>query len=49
MVYFDMEQAAVKDLTIALFQALLRRRIEFPAGLAMQAYLPQRPGRRRVG
>ena len=38
MVYFDMEQAAVKDLTIALFQRCCEA-IDFPAGLAMQAYL----------
>ena len=38
LVYFDMEQAAVKDLTIALFQRCCEA-IDFPAGVAMQAYL----------
>ena len=42
MVYFDMEQAAVKDLTIALFQRCCET-IDFSAGLAMQAYLRSGP------
>ena len=42
MVYFDMEQAAVKDLTIELFQRCCQN-IDFPAGLAMQAYLRSGP------
>jgi RHH-type proline utilization regulon transcriptional repressor/proline dehydrogenase/delta 1-pyrroline-5-carboxylate dehydrogenase len=35
---FDMEQFALKDLTLALFQQCCQR-VEFPAGLALQAYL----------
>ena len=42
MVYFDMEQAALKDLTIALFQRCCES-IEFSAGLALQAYLRSGP------
>ena len=42
MVYFDMEQAAVKDLTIALFQRCCET-IDFSAGLAIQAYLQSGP------
>jgi RHH-type proline utilization regulon transcriptional repressor/proline dehydrogenase/delta 1-pyrroline-5-carboxylate dehydrogenase len=42
MVYFDMEQAAVKDLTIALFQHCCEA-VDFSAGLAMQAYLRSGP------
>lgn len=38
MVYFDMEQAAYKELTIALFQRCCEE-IDFPAGIALQAYL----------
>ena len=41
-VYFDMEHAAVKDLTVALFQRCCEA-IDFPAGLAMQAYLRSGP------
>ena len=37
-VNFDMEQYALKDLTIALFKRCCEE-IDFPAGLAMQAYL----------
>ncbi len=37
-VNFDMEQAALKDLTIELFQRCCEK-IDFHAGLAMQAYL----------
>jgi len=37
-VCFDMEQAALKDLTIALFQRCCEA-LDFPAGLALQAYL----------
>ncbi|NUQ65505.1 MAG: bifunctional proline dehydrogenase/L-glutamate gamma-semialdehyde dehydrogenase [Pirellulales bacterium] len=35
---FDMEQSALKELTIALFQRCCEQ-FDFPAGLAMQAYL----------
>ena len=42
MVCFDMEQAAVKDLTIALFQRCCENS-DFSAGLAMQAYLRSGP------
>jgi RHH-type proline utilization regulon transcriptional repressor/proline dehydrogenase/delta 1-pyrroline-5-carboxylate dehydrogenase len=42
MVCFDMEQAAVKDLTIALFQRCCEN-IDFSAGLALQAYLRSGP------
>ena len=38
MVTFDMEQASLKDLTISLFQRCCEA-VEFPAGLALQAYL----------
>ncbi len=41
-VFFDMEQAAVKDLTISLFQHCCET-IDFSAGLAMQAYLRSGP------
>ena len=37
-VNFDMEQHALKDLTIALFKRCCEE-VDFPAGLAMQAYL----------
>jgi RHH-type proline utilization regulon transcriptional repressor/proline dehydrogenase/delta 1-pyrroline-5-carboxylate dehydrogenase len=37
-VYFDMEQAAVKELTIGLFERCCEA-CDFPAGLALQAYL----------
>jgi RHH-type proline utilization regulon transcriptional repressor/proline dehydrogenase/delta 1-pyrroline-5-carboxylate dehydrogenase len=42
IVYFDIEQAAVKDLTFALFRRCCEA-IDFPAGLAMQAYLRSGP------
>ncbi len=42
LVYFDMEQAAVKDLTLALFERCCEA-IDFPAGLALQAYLRSGP------
>jgi RHH-type proline utilization regulon transcriptional repressor/proline dehydrogenase/delta 1-pyrroline-5-carboxylate dehydrogenase len=42
IVYFDMEQAAVKDLTLALFQRCCEQ-IEFSAGIAMQSYLRSGP------
>ncbi|MCR4412613.1 MAG: proline dehydrogenase family protein, partial [Thermoguttaceae bacterium] len=38
LVHFDMEQHALKDLTIELFQRCCEE-IDFPAGLALQAYL----------
>ncbi len=38
LVNFDMEQAAWKDLTMRLFQRCCEQ-FDFPAGLAMQAYL----------
>jgi RHH-type transcriptional regulator, proline utilization regulon repressor / proline dehydrogenase / delta 1-pyrroline-5-carboxylate dehydrogenase len=38
LVNFDMEQAAVKDLTLTLFERCCEA-IDFPAGLAVQAYL----------
>jgi len=38
LVNFDMEQAALKDLTLALFQRCCEQ-IEFPAGIAVQSYL----------
>jgi RHH-type proline utilization regulon transcriptional repressor/proline dehydrogenase/delta 1-pyrroline-5-carboxylate dehydrogenase len=38
MVYFDMEQASLKELTIALFEYCCEE-LDFPAGLALQAYL----------
>ena len=38
MVTFDMEQAALKDLSIGLFERCCEA-VEFPAGLALQAYL----------
>lgn len=38
MVYFDMEQHSVKELTFALFRRCCER-IDFPAGIALQAYL----------
>jgi RHH-type transcriptional regulator, proline utilization regulon repressor / proline dehydrogenase / delta 1-pyrroline-5-carboxylate dehydrogenase len=38
LVNFDMEQAAIKDLTLLLFEQCCEA-IDFPAGLAMQAYL----------
>ena len=37
-VNFDMEQFALKDLTIELFQRCCRA-VDFPAGIAVQAYL----------
>ena len=42
MVYFDMEQAAVKDLTMALFERCCEG-VAFSAGMAMQAYLRSGP------
>ena len=41
-VFFDMEQAAVKDLTMALFERCCES-MDFSAGLAMQAYLRSGP------
>jgi RHH-type transcriptional regulator, proline utilization regulon repressor / proline dehydrogenase / delta 1-pyrroline-5-carboxylate dehydrogenase len=41
-VNFDMEQFALKDLTIELFQRCCER-VDFRAGLAMQAYLKSGP------
>jgi RHH-type proline utilization regulon transcriptional repressor/proline dehydrogenase/delta 1-pyrroline-5-carboxylate dehydrogenase len=38
LVNFDMEQAALKDLTLSLFEQCCET-IDFPAGLAMQSYL----------
>ena len=38
LVNFDMEQNALKDLTLALFERCSAR-WDFPAGLALQAYL----------
>ncbi len=38
LVNFDMEQYAFKDLTLALFQRCCEA-VDFPAGLALQAYL----------
>jgi RHH-type proline utilization regulon transcriptional repressor/proline dehydrogenase/delta 1-pyrroline-5-carboxylate dehydrogenase len=38
LINFDMEQHALKDLTIELFQRCCQQ-IDFPAGLALQAYL----------
>ncbi|HIQ20489.1 MAG TPA: aldehyde dehydrogenase family protein [Planctomycetes bacterium] len=38
LVNFDMEQYALKDLTLALFERCCEE-VEFPAGLALQAYL----------
>ncbi|MFI5380917.1 MAG: proline dehydrogenase family protein [Tepidisphaerales bacterium] len=38
LVNFDMEQSAMKDLTLALFERCCEQ-FDFPAGLAMQAYL----------
>ncbi len=38
LINFDMEQHELKDLTIALFQRACEQ-IDFPAGLAIQAYL----------
>jgi RHH-type proline utilization regulon transcriptional repressor/proline dehydrogenase/delta 1-pyrroline-5-carboxylate dehydrogenase len=38
LVNFDMEQAALKDLTLSLFEQCCEA-IDFPAGLAMQSYL----------
>ena len=38
MVAFDMEQSALKDLTLSLFERCCEA-IDFPAGLAVQAYL----------
>ena len=42
MINFDMEQTEWKDLTIALFQRCCER-VDFPAGLALQAYLRSGP------
>jgi RHH-type transcriptional regulator, proline utilization regulon repressor / proline dehydrogenase / delta 1-pyrroline-5-carboxylate dehydrogenase len=42
LINFDMEQYALKDLTIALFQRCCET-LDFPAGLAMQAYLRSGP------
>ncbi|MEM6258240.1 MAG: proline dehydrogenase family protein [Planctomycetota bacterium] len=38
LINFDVEQAALKELNLALFQRCCEQ-IDFPAGLAMQAYL----------
>ena len=38
LVNFDMEQSALKDLTLALFERCCEK-CDFPAGLALQAYL----------
>ena len=38
LVNFDMEQSALKDLTLALFERCCEK-FDFPAGLALQAYL----------
>ena len=38
LINFDMEQFALKDLTLALFQRCCEE-VDFPAGLALQAYL----------
>ena len=38
LVNFDMEQYALKDLTLALFERCCQA-VDFPAGLALQAYL----------
>jgi len=38
LINFDMEQASLKDLTLTLFERCCER-IDFPAGLALQAYL----------
>lgn len=38
LINFDVEQSAVKELNLALFKRCCER-IDFPAGLAMQAYL----------
>ena len=38
LINFDIEQAALKDLTLALFEACCEQ-VDFPAGLALQAYL----------
>src|SRR5205807_723198 len=38
LINFDMEQHALKDLTIALFQRACEQ-FDFPAGIAIQAYL----------
>jgi RHH-type proline utilization regulon transcriptional repressor/proline dehydrogenase/delta 1-pyrroline-5-carboxylate dehydrogenase len=40
--YFDMEQAAAKDLVLSLFQRCCEA-VDFPAGVAMQAYLQSGP------
>jgi len=42
LVNFDMEQASMKDLTIALFKRCCET-VDFEAGLAMQAYLRSAP------
>ncbi len=42
MVYFDMEHSALKDLTVAVFQRCCEK-LDFPAGLALQAYLRSGP------
>lgn len=41
-VHFDMEQYALKDLTLALFERLAGR-VDFSAGVALQAYLRSGP------
>jgi len=38
LINFDIEQAALKDLTLALFETCCEQ-LDFPAGLALQAYL----------
>jgi len=35
---FDMEQAALKELTLTVFQRCCEQ-IQFPAGIALQSYL----------
>jgi RHH-type proline utilization regulon transcriptional repressor/proline dehydrogenase/delta 1-pyrroline-5-carboxylate dehydrogenase len=42
LINFDIEQAEWKDLTLALFERCCER-IDFPAGLALQAYLRSGP------
>ena len=38
MIYFDMEQHSLKELTFALFRRCCQE-VDFPAGIALQAYL----------
>lgn len=42
LVNFDMEQAALKDLTLTLFMRCCQE-VDFPAGIALQAYLRSGP------